>query len=229
MVLLSQGVSASQVGSINGEGAPSGGRRAMVCGPWWVRAGPWSLSSSLHRVGAVVLQGRPTLRDGPLPGRAVHPQHGHPGVLQLGIGQGHVAVPPLVPGAGHLGVDPHLLLVGLRLDRVAGQVGVAPVAGLVLLLPPLSFILVSALHLLVILLQVLWRMPVASPAGVPIIHRVGVVVVRGLPLRPHIRVIGGRPGHGAVQRGILGIVVSVVPLVVPPVLISRHRRASLPK
>lgn len=178
-LLLAQGVRAPRVqpvgrGDRDGDGAPARGRGAVVCGPLGVRAGSLSLSSSLHGVGPLVLHRRSALgrRRPRRPGRPVPlgAQQGPPRVLQLGVGQRRIAVPPFVPRPGHLGVDPHLLLVGLGLHRVARQVGVAPVARLVLLLPPLPLVVLPALRVLlvVVVYGVLGRVPAASPAGVPV-------------------------------------------------------------
>jgi hypothetical protein len=65
-------------------------------------------------------------------------------------------------------MDSHLLFIGLWLYRIAGQVWVTSIAGLVLLLSPLPFIFISALHILVIH-NIFFGMPMTSPVGVPII------------------------------------------------------------
>lgn len=63
-------------------------------------------------------------------------------VILLRVGQGDITMAALVPQAAHLSVHPHLLLVGLRLNRVACQVGVAAIPRLEFLLPlPLEVIL----------------------------------------------------------------------------------------
>lgn len=84
---------------------------------------------SVHGVGTLAHHGRPALGQ-VLSGQADWSL----GLVLLRVGQRHITVAPLVPGPAHLSMHPHLLLVGLGLDGVTGQVGVGAVACLVLLL-----------------------------------------------------------------------------------------------
>lgn len=55
-------------------------------------------------------------------------------LVKLGKSQRNVAVAPLVPCSRNLSMDSHLLLVGLRFNRVPGEVGVTAVPRPILLL-----------------------------------------------------------------------------------------------
>lgn len=64
-------------------------------------------------------------------------------LLELGESQRNVAVAPLVPCSRNLSVDAHLLLVGLRFNRVPCKVGVTAVPRAILLFTlPLELVIV---------------------------------------------------------------------------------------
>lgn len=79
-------------------------------------------------------------------------------VVVVGGGQRDVAVAALVSDLAHLGQNPHGLLAGWGLHRVAGQVGLAAVPGPdLLLLPGQRVVLVQEVVLVQQGVLVQWR------------------------------------------------------------------------
>lgn len=134
-------------------------------------ATPTTPYSPVHGVGAVVLQGCLAVRFSTTPTATPpetilrHIPHVPSPALQPHLIDGVVAVAPLVAHLRHLGVHAHLLLLLLRLDRVARQVGVAAVTCLeLLLLAPLA------------LLLILLRGASAEVGAISLVAAVGVVM-----------------------------------------------------
>lgn len=96
----------------------------------------WPRGGTVNGIGALSHHWRPAL------GEMLTRQPDWAGVILLCVGQGDITMATLVPEASYLSMHPHLLLVGLWLNRIACQVGVAAIARLELLLPlPLEVIL----------------------------------------------------------------------------------------
>lgn len=112
------------------------------------------------------------------------------------VGERDVAVAALVADPPHLSQHPHGLLARLRLHRVAGEIGVATVTGLkLLLLAPLTLALVLDLVQGVVLVR---RGRGGDPQEEPETPQVGVRGLTWDSQRPRPSLIGGlRPWNSS--------------------------------